>query len=137
MSVLNDPQRTIRGAGRFGASLPLYARFTNASLAPNHEGTPHVQAEVSTITYTVYALSGYKLDTREAVAAYTGASVTVSDAVFNSLQPWEWDALGYNFKHVVPPTAFATGNAWYDVDYKITYADGTVGVIAFQIFMAA
>ena len=135
---LRDPQVSIRGAGRFGASQALACRFTDEELAPNTEGDPYVQSDITSITYTVYALSGADLRTREAVTGYEDVSVTVSAAVFNSLQRWGEDATGYNFRHVVPPAAFPNPNVWYDVDYTINYADGTtVGVIAFQIFIAA
>lgn len=49
------------------------------------------------------------------------ADLTVSDAIFNTLQTFSFPSGGtfsYNFKHVIASTFFETGNISYEVQYK-------------------
>lgn len=77
------------------------------------------QSEVTSITCKVF-----NLDTTTPGTAVATPSVTVASVIFNSLQEaagtgrWDYDTTGYNFKHQLPATAFATGNARYRIEYE-------------------
>lgn len=60
------------------------------------------------------------------------STLTISSVVFNSLQTsdaaWTKDDVGYNFKHIVPGSAFPDGSAEYRVEYKFTSSGGDVWI---------
>lgn len=89
------------------------------------EGYPIVQADVSTITYSVFDLDG------DNAAVLSAQSLTISAVVYNTLQDtagyvWTADTLGYNYKHTLPITAFPTGGRTYQYEAKFTMADAGV-----------
>jgi len=88
--------------------------------------TPAVQADISTITYAVYA---------GATSIGTG-SVAVSSSVYNTLQTgtiWGVDSTGFNFKATLANTLFPTGSTTYTVDFKFTLASGNQFFVSFEV----
>ena len=82
-----------------------------------------VQADVSTITYTVSDAT----NNNAAVSGHSAASLTVSSVVFDTLQTgngWSEDGTGYNFRHVVGPTALPTGGNQYIYEAVVTLTSG-------------
>ena len=93
------------------------------------EGYPIVQANVSTITYSVFDMDN------DNAAILSAQSLTVSAVIFDTLQDtagyvWTADSLGYNFKHTLPITAFPTGGHTYRYEAKFTMSDAGVTWIA-------
>lgn len=91
------------------------------------DGDPAVQADVSSISYAVY-------DRKLGTEVISG-TLTVSSVVYDTLQTgsiWTRDDVGYNFKYALPTTAFPTGGRSYRVEFKWTFADGTVGIDAYD-----
>lgn len=90
------------------------------------EGNWVQQADVSTITYSVFDLDSSDPDN----ALVDGSSVTVGDAVLDSPVTttvlWTRDTTGYNFVHDLPSTTFPTGGHRYLVEYKVTLSGGEV-----------
>lgn len=85
------------------------------------EGNWAEPADISTITYAVY-------DVSEADAAIIAAtSVTVADVVLDppvtSTALWSGNAVGYNFKHRIPKTAFPENHV-YRIEYTFTPTAG-------------
>lgn len=109
------------------ASATFMARVESRPTAPGALGTPLVQADVSTIVYTVYDVTA-----AAAVTGHSGQSLTVSSVVFNTLQGWDTDTIGHNFRATLAGTAFPVGGNTYQVEFKFTMADGTVGFVIFN-----
>jgi len=89
-----------------------------------------VQADVSSIDCTVTHLP---------TGAFTEPDVTVSSAVFNTLQTdsrWTVDSTGYNFRFTVPAASFAkAGKA--RVEFKFTPASGQPFHVVFDVQVSA
>lgn len=87
------------------------------------EGKPFKQADISTITYGVYDITG------AAAVVAAGTSITVSAVIFDTLQTdsfWTVDSTnGYNFLHTIAASSFPTGNSEYAVEYTFTLTGGT------------
>lgn len=88
------------------------------------------QADISTITYTITdVLAG------SAISGHDNQSLTVSAVIYDTLQTVSLDAAwdltsGYNFRHVLGPTAVPSVGP-YQYEAKITMADGGVGWVKF------
>lgn len=107
------------------SSAEIMCRVTDRPTAPGAEGTPFVQSNFSAITYSVYDITDE--GDEAVVSGHDAASLTISSVVFNSLQGWSVDTTGHNFRAVIGPTAFPTGNARYRIAVKFTHTDGRVG----------
>jgi len=95
------------------------ARLTGLPSAPDTEGTPLVQADFASITYWAYSND-------VVVDGHDGVSLDPADVIFDTLQGWEADETGYNFRHNVAATAFPTGGTIGHVIYKFVNTDGDV-----------
>lgn len=83
-------------------------------------GGPIVQADVTSIAYSVYNKADLTL------ATVTG-TLNASDVIFDTLQTdsrWGKDSTGYNFAWNVPASVFALGNVTYRIEIKITPTSG-------------
>ena len=74
----------------------LRARVTDLPTAPDEEGEPLVQADFESIEYTVH------LDD-DVVAGHNDANLDPEDVIFDELQGWDKDSVGFNFKFVLSP----------------------------------
>lgn len=93
-----------------------------AATGVNGEGNWVQQVDVSSITCVVYEeADGTEIATPAVVVA---SAVLDSPVTTNVL--WTADAVGYNFLHDLPATAFPTGGTTYRAQYKFTMADGGV-----------
>jgi hypothetical protein len=117
-----------------GGSAVTLARIEKA------DGTALVQADVSSITYTVYQLPVG--ESPAAVEGHTDAPLVIEDVIFDTLQTdgyWTADATGYNFRHEVDVTehdaftAFTTAQANHRIEYKITPVLGQVIIVRYQV----
>jgi len=93
------------------------------------------QANVTTIAYQVHDL--HVSSTAGAVASSTG--LTVSDVIFDTLQTderWTKDTTGYNFRHTLGSTVFATGGHTYRVEYRLTESStgAEVSKVVYRMF---
>jgi hypothetical protein len=69
-------------------------------------------------------------------STYQDFAVSVAATVFNSLQTdarWTADPEGYNFRYVVPHTAFPLGGRTYRIEAKFIMTDGSVGYVPWQV----
>lgn len=92
------------------------------------DGSAAQQADVTSIAYSVYDRTGG--------AVVISGTLTVSSVVFDTLQtgaPWTLDSTGYNFKATLAATAYPTGGRLYRVEFKWTFADGTVGFDVYDV----
>jgi len=89
------------------------------------EGNCAKQADLSSITLKVFDIS---IDPPTEILS---ATLTISSVIFDSLQTdATWvpvvDSTGYNFRYIVPTTAFPTGDHKYRVEVKFTTTGGYV-----------
>ncbi|MAT39201.1 MAG: hypothetical protein CL946_06325 [Ectothiorhodospiraceae bacterium] len=91
------------------------------------------QADISTITYTVYDID----DTTEAIVDET--SLTVADVIFDALQVSDtrWnnsgDSTGYNFAAVLPGSAIPDDDVTYQIEVEFTPSSGEAFVRLWQV----
>jgi hypothetical protein len=115
------------------ASVTLLARIIGANAANI------VQADISSIKYSVFALDDQDPNSRVAIGGHAEASLAPSAVVFNSLQTdsrWTVDAEGYNFRHTLDTSAhqaFPAADCRYLVEYRLTPVSGQVIVVRFRI----
>jgi len=102
-------------------------------------GAAITQADVSAVTYTVYAVGAKDPAERTADEDHEGVPLTVAAVVYDELQTdavWTADATGYNFRHTVPITgnpAFADPQRQYVVEYTLTPTTGEPIVVSFLL----
>ena len=98
----------------------IKARFSNALRML-------VQADISTITYSVYNEAG------DVVSGHDEVSLTVSDIILDTPitattdESWTLGGSGYNFVHDLAADAFPSGDQVYRYEAELTYADGRTG----------
>lgn len=108
---------------RFGEDVLLRRRWCRPNTSPTARvgsGTPIVQAEVTQITYTLCRL---KNGTWTIVEDHNAVVLTITDVIFDALQPWGSDNIGFNFQHIVEETSLAP-IAEYRAIYDVTLGDG-------------
>ncbi len=95
---MSNQANTILGRTFGGSGTAVWGRVVNPTT-----GVYLTQGALSAITYTIRDLS------RGTTVA--SGSLTISSVVFDTLQTgdlaWVQDAIGYNFKTILPGTAFA------------------------------
>jgi len=130
MADAKDIQGTVFRDG----SATLLARVVGADAAAI------VQADISTITYTVYLLDQADPDSGTLVTGHSAVACAVADTIFDTLQDddlWTDDALGYNFRHVLAVAAnpaFATAGRNYRIVFTLTPVAGEVILVRFRLF---
>ena len=110
-----------------GVSPTVMARWQGST------GGNLLQANVASIAYQVRDLN--LSSTAGAVASSTG--LTVASVIFDALQTdnrWTKDATGYNFRHTLGSSVFATGGHTYRAEYKLTETGGEVSKVVYQMF---
>lgn len=100
------------------------ARITGMQTSPDEEGTPLVQADFQEIKYWAYAGS-------EVVSGHNGVELDPAEVIFDDLQGWSKDDVGFNFKHNVPASAFPIGDIVNRIIYKFTNVDDDVAHLEF------
>ncbi len=112
-----------------GGTLGLYKRIRN------WDGDDITQADITSIKYTIYALSGEDEETWTAVTGHTAETVTKAAVIYDAIQT-DSAASNYNFKHVPAIgtyAAFETVSTVYLVEYTITPTDGQKIVERFRV----
>ena len=100
---------------------------------------PVVQADLSSIEYSIYALDDADATARTPVTGHSAVAINVSDVIFDSLQTdpvWTADDIGYNFLHIIDITthpAFTLAQQRYLVEYKLTPTRGQPILVRFLI----
>jgi hypothetical protein len=119
----------------------VFVKGTCALLARvvGFDGEPLKQADVSTITYTIYELDDADPTARTAVDGHTAVPLTIAEVIFDSLQTdaaWTVDATGYNFRHLIDigvKAAFTVAQQRYLVEYTIEPASGQPILVRFLL----
>ena len=104
----------ITGAAYEDGGTSIMARITGL------DGANIVQADVSTITCTVFDAAGSSVST---------PTVTVSTSVFDTLQTdsrWSADSTGYNFRFDGAASVMTAPGERYRFEFKFTPASGAV-----------
>jgi hypothetical protein len=107
-------------------STVILARIVDA------EGTPIQQADLSSISYSVYLLDEVDPDTMTVATGHDGETLTIADVVYDTLQTdaiWDVDSTGYNFKHTLDVStnqAFTVAGRDYQIRYELTPTTGQV-----------
>ena len=88
------------------------------------EGYPVIQADLSTITYSIY-----DLETGSFVV--NSSSLTIANVIYDTLQDtdgilWAQDGIGYNFRHNLGSASFPDGDRRYRYEAKFTSMSGDV-----------
>lgn len=120
--------RTFKLSGYEQTALPFLARVYK--LVPGVGKSPIVRADIASIAVTVRRFPLTSGAWGQIATTLNAAAVTVSSAVFDSLQTdsaWTADALGYNFAHTIPASAFP-GLGEYSAVYIFTPASGTISI---------
>ena len=89
------------------------------------DGVNLTQASLTAVSYAVFDPDGQEI---------LSGDLVIADVIFDTLQTgdprWERccpsDVEGFNFRHVMPATAFPTGGATNRVEYKFTDTNGYV-----------
>lgn len=115
----------------------LFARVVDSA------GNNITQAAIAAIAYSVYLLDKdwpQDRDNRTAVTGHSAGSVTVADAVLDTLETsdsrWDVDVTGYNFRHQIDVSSnacFAVAGRHYLVEYVITPMSGQAIVVQFVV----
>ena len=91
------------------------------------EGNWAEQADLSTITYRVFDETDSNVEVTAGAQSVTIATSLADTPVTGTSALWDRDPTGYNFTHNLPATCFPTGGHLYRVEYKFTFADGSIG----------
>ena len=105
---------------RYGEDVLVRRRLTRPSTSPGTSGTPLVQADVTSITYTLRRLYKGKWTT---VEDHDAVVLTVANVIYDTLQAWGADTTGYNFQHVIDESSLAP-IADYRAIYDVLLDDG-------------
>lgn len=103
---------------------------SGAATGVHGEGKFIKQADVSSITLSVFDLSSATPDTAIATEILT-VSAVILNTVVTSNEIWTKDSTGYNFLHDLAASYFPTGNHTYLLEYKFTL---TGGVVAWGVY---
>lgn len=111
-----------------GALNPVKLRFSGdsgsgAATGVDGEGNWFQQADIATITRTVYDRSSATPDTATATASLTVSSVII-DTPVTSTAKWAEDATGYNWLDSIADTVITTAGHVWRVDYLVTTTGG-------------
>ena len=101
----------------------IRARIT--ALPTDVDGVPLVQADFDTIELFAYSNG-------ELVNGFNGVNLDPAEVIYDELQPWEIDDVGFNFKYSISPNAFPTGNVVGQVLVKFTTTAGEVDHVEFK-----
>jgi hypothetical protein len=114
-------------------SLVLLARVVGV------DGQPLVRSQVSAASYTLSQLDPQDPDHESPVVGHTARPLLVADILFDSLQrdaAWEYDQLGYNFRHlldVAAQPAFAAAGQAYRLRYELAVPGSQPVLVRFKI----
>ena len=129
----------IKGRVFKNQSAILVARVTG------EDGAAINQASISSGVYSIYELDERFPDNREVVTGHDGASLTIADVIFDTLQTDDlWkndlgnliDSTGYNYKHVLDVSAnqaFPTAGKTYLAIATLTPASGQPIPVEFKL----
>ena len=98
-----------------------------------------LQADIDSISYTIYLLDQADPDTATPVDGHEDVACAVADTIHDTLQDddrWTLDAIGYNFRHVLAVAAhaaFATAGRNYRIVFTLTPAAGEVVLVRFRV----
>jgi len=98
-----------------------------------------VQADITSIAYSVYLLDDSDPTSRTAVTGHAAVALVVANTIYDTLQTdasWTADTTGYNFRHVVNRStaeAFGTSGRNYLVEHTLTPAAGQIILLQFRI----
>jgi hypothetical protein len=98
-----------------------------------------LQADLSSIAYTVYLLDEDDADVRTAVTCHSAVTLAVADTIFDTLQTddtWTEDTTGYNFRHILDVAAyeaFAIAGRNYQIEYTLTPVSGQKITVRFRM----
>ena len=104
--VRNHPENT---------ALILRARILGS------DGSAVSQSDLSTITYSTFK----PLSSTPTTAIVDGTSLTISEVVFNTMQSWDRDSTGYNFRAVIPGSQLGDIDQ-YAIEVAFTETGGAV-----------
>ena len=122
----------IHGVVFKNGSATLLARVVGA------DGTPIVQADVASATYTAERLDENDPDAAVPVAGHADVAVDVASLIYDTLQNddlWDADDVGYNFKHVLDVAThpvFAAAGCSYRIRFELTPGSGQVILVRFR-----
>jgi len=123
----------------WGSQVPVMRRLTRPATGPigsSANGTPLVRADVASITFSLHRLK----DSEWTIVHDSGdvpqdqISLAIADVMYDAMQGWRQDTIGYNFKHVISQQLLAP-IAVYRALYRVTTTDGVKLVFArvFQV----
>jgi hypothetical protein len=94
-------------------------------------GNVLTQADCSSITYTITDLNSGAV-----LAGHSNVSLTVADVIFDTLQEWDIDETGYNFRYEIPRNvseAFPDRDHVYEIRFRITPTEGQRIAVRFRV----
>ena len=112
-----------------GGTLGLYKRVRHWS------GDDITQADITSITYSIYGLDCDNEDTRNEVTGHVDSAVSISATIYDAIQT-DSAASDYNFKFIpsiVTDPAFEDVGTTYLVEFTSTPASGEVIVERFRV----
>jgi hypothetical protein len=98
------------------ANSPAVLRYL---LVQEDGSTPLVQSDISSLYYYVY-----DLDTETATTPEEGVDFAPDSVLYDTLQPWNVDDVGYNARVEVLASYLPTGGKTYRVEVKVYPTSG-------------
>ena len=105
--------------GHITATWHLNQAATVTARVADKDGTVLVQADVDAVLYTVFRVASDGGET--AVAGHTDVALTVTLVVFDTLQDWDEDTTGYNFRHEIDVKTLGQAFTEAGVTYKVRF----------------
>lgn len=108
----------------------IMARIEDRPTAPNSRGTPLVQANIASLVYSMYDVTTE--GSEAVVSGHNAQSLSAASVIFDTLQGWNRDGVGHNFRTTIAASAFPTGGNKYRIEVKVTHTDGRVGTVRWE-----
>ncbi len=130
-SVVKTP---IRVNWQEDGSAVIMARITNRPTIRGAEGTPLVRNDINALALWVFDVTNEEVPNdgnATVVSDFNGITLDKTAVIFNTLQGWDEDEDGHNFRYTLTPVAFP-GPRVYRVEVRVTLASGIVGWMKWQ-----
>lgn len=104
-----------------GSDVLIEERICARPTVRGEQGTPYTQSDISSIALTLYLVQDGEPGI---VPGFDGLAVVVADHIFNSLQPWDFDSLGYNFSYTIDADLLV-GSGTYEAHFRFNFGSAS------------
>ena len=113
-----------------GDDVPVAMQLVRDPISPTATGVPFVQADFASIAWTLLRIYRGK---KAIVTGYDALALTVSSVVFDTMQAWSLNTVGYNFRHVIDETILFPVAEYQSVyDFVLTNGESFAKYVPFS-----